>query len=118
MQGAERENWRRPLHSIDGDESTRPRPRWLDDLEIIVQAIGTEAFRDRIMQWLDPLMPGATQRLSREGSLILRSVIWAAVAVNDPQLLARVAEILAVEFKPKSNGEKVICAATDAMAAK
>src|SRR5437868_9649493 len=58
MQGVERENWRRLLHSINGDESTRPWPRWLNDLEIIVQAIGTEAFRDRIMQWLEPLKPG------------------------------------------------------------
>jgi len=118
MQGVERENWGRLLHSINGDESTRPRTRWLNDLEIIAQAIGTQAFRDRIMQWLEPLTPGATQRLSREGSFILRSVIWAAVAVNEPQLLARVADIRAVKFKPKSNGEKVVYAATDAMAAK
>jgi hypothetical protein len=55
-----------------------------------------------------------TQRLSREGSYLLRAFIWLAEASKDPELKGRVAEITGVEFKPKVNGQKVIRAAAEA----
>lgn len=114
MQGAERENWRRLLYSIHGDEGTRPAPKWTTEAEAAIQKIGTEAFRARLAGWLAPLKKGLAQRLSREGSFILRSFIWLAQASKDPELEAKVAEISEVEFKPKANGQKVIRAATEA----
>ena len=114
MQGAERENWRRLLYSIHGDESTRPAPKWTTNAETAIQQIGPEVFRARLRGWLAPLKKRATQRLSREGSFVLRSFIWLAQASKDPELAARVAEISEVEFKPKGNGQKVIRAAAEA----
>jgi hypothetical protein len=114
MQGAERENWRRLLYSIHGDEGTRPAPKWTTEAEAVIQKIGPDAFRARLAGWLAPLKKGAAQRLSREGSFILRSFIWLAQASKDPELEAKVAEISEVEFKPKTNGQKLIRAAAEA----
>lgn len=111
MQSAERGNWRPLLYSIHGDEGTRPAPKWITEAEAAIQKIGPEAFRLRVAGWLAPLKKGVTQRLSREGSVLLRSFIWLAQASKDPELAARVAEISEVEFKPKANGQKVIRAA-------
>ncbi len=114
MQGAERENWRRLLYSIHGDEGTRPAPTWSAQAEAAIQKIGPEAVRARLAGWLAPLKKGKTQRLSREGSFVLRAFLWLAQASRDPELAARAAEIAEVEFKPKANGEKVIRAAAEA----
>jgi hypothetical protein len=114
MQGAERENWRRLLYSINGDEGPRPAARWLSDARTIVEAIGPQAFRARLLGWFEPLQRGRTQRLSREGSFLLRAFVWLAASTEDPELLARIGEIAEVEFKPKSNGQKVVRAAAEA----
>src|SRR3954451_15202971 len=115
MQGAQRESWRRLLHSINGDETARPARRWLLDARAHIQAIGPETFRATLMDWFKPLQPGRPQRLSREGSFLLRSFIWLAESLADPELLARVGDICNVEFKPKSNGQKVVRAAAEAI---
>jgi hypothetical protein len=115
MTGEERENWRRLLYLIHGDEGTRPAPKWSAGAANAVQKIGAESFRARLLSWLTPLRRGATQRLSREGSYILRSFLWLAEATRDNELKGRVAEITGVEFKPKANGQKVIRAAAEIM---
>ena len=115
MHGAERENWRRLLYRIHGDEGTRPAPKWTTEADAAIQKIGPEAFRARLAGWLAPLKKGVTQRLSREGSFVLRSFVWLAQASRDRDLMARVAEISEVEFKPKGNGQKVIRAAAEAV---
>jgi hypothetical protein len=114
MRGAERENWRRLLYSIHGDEGVRPAPRWLDSANSRIEAIGRDAFRERLLCWFQPLQPGSTQKLSREGSHLLRSLIWLAESSKDSELLAAVGKIPDVSFKPKNNGEKVIRAAAEA----
>ncbi len=114
MQGSEKEHWRRVLYSIDGDEGVRPAPRWLSDAETRIEAIGPREFRTRLERWLEPLQAGSVHRLSREGSFLLRSFIWLAQLLSDPNLRARVGAISQVQFKPKSNGEKVIRAAAEA----
>jgi hypothetical protein len=113
MQGAERENWRRLLYSVDGDEMGRPQARWLEESAGLVSAIGPEAFRAALLRWFQPLQRGATQRLSREGSSLLRSLIWLAESLQDSELLARMDDICGVAFKPKSNGQKVVRAAAE-----
>jgi len=115
MRGAERENWRRLLHSIQGDEGVRLAPKWLRGAEAQIQAIGPASFRAALLRWFEPLRRGRTQRLSREGSFILRSFIWLAQSLNDAELTARVGEIAEVEFKPKKNGEKAVRAAAEAV---
>jgi hypothetical protein len=115
MRGAERENWRRLLYSVNGDEGPRPAARWLTDADALIQAIGPQAFRAALTRWLKPLQRGSTQRLSREGSFLLRSFICLAESLKDPELLSRVGEICEVDFKPKSNGQKVIRAAAEAI---
>jgi len=60
------------------------------------------------------LEAGRKVKLSREGSFLLRSLMWAAQLLKDPALTARVGEIAKVEFSPKKNGEKVVRAAGDA----
>lgn len=114
MAGIERENWRRLLYSINGDEGPRPAPRWLADARVIVEAIGVERFRASLMRWFEPLQRGRKQRLSREGSFLLRAFVWLAQPLQDTELLARVEEMIEVDFKPKSNGQKVIRAAAEA----
>jgi hypothetical protein len=114
MQGAEKEHWRALLYIIHGDEGTRPAPKWTAAADAAIDKIGVDAFRARLAAWLSPLKKGVTQRLSREGSYILRSFIWLAQASNDPALVARVPEICDVEFKPKANGVKVVRAAAEA----
>ena len=115
MRGAERESWRRLLYSVHGDEGVHPAPRWLAGSSALIEAIGPQAFRARLMRWFEPLQRARSQRLSREGSFLLRSFIWLAESMKDPELLARVSEICEVEFKPKSNGQKVIRAAAEAI---
>ena len=115
MQGPERESWRRLLYSIDGDEGTKPAPKWLESAHAQIQAIGAVAFQTRLARWLDPLRAGSTQPLSRAGSFLLRSFIWLASSLNDPELMARVAEIPEVKFKPKKNCDKVLRAAAEAL---
>lgn len=90
LRGAERETWRRLLYGIHGDEGTRPAPRWLSEAQTAVQAIGPQAVRARLMRWFEPLQRGRTQRLSREGSFLLCSLVWLAQSLNDPELRARV----------------------------
>jgi hypothetical protein len=114
MRGAERQHWRRLLYSIHGDEGTRPAPKWTTLATGAIAAIGPEAFRARLAGWFEPLQRGAPQRLSREGSFLLRCFIWLAQLSNDPELNAQLAGIAEVEFKPKSHGQKVIRAAAEA----
>ncbi|MDX2149508.1 MAG: hypothetical protein SFV54_02155 [Bryobacteraceae bacterium] len=115
MSGAERENWRRLLHSIRGDETGRPAPKWIPESQKIVAAMGADAFCRRLLVWFEPLKPGATQKLSREGSFILRSLVWLAGSVGETALLDCLRSISEVEFKPKNNGEKVRRAAAEAV---
>ena len=114
MMGAEREHWRRLLYSIEGDEGTRPAPKWLESSEAQIQALGRAAFQSRLSRWLEPLRPGSKQPLSRAGSFLLRSFIWLAQLLKDPEVTAKVAEIAEVQFTPKKNGEKVVRAAAEA----
>ena len=115
MAGSDREHWRRFLYSIEGDEGVRPAPKWLEEADARIQAIGVDAFRTRIRHWMDPLRRGSTQHLSREGSFILRSLIWIGQHLNDPELMSRISEIPEVQFKPKKYGEKVWRAAGEAL---
>ncbi|MCW5983557.1 MAG: hypothetical protein KIT09_36035 [Bryobacteraceae bacterium] len=115
MRDSRRENWRRLLYSVHGDEGTRPTARWLGNAKALVEAIGPEEFRVSLMQWFAPLKRGCAQRLSREGSYLLRSFIWLVESLKAPDLLAKVTEICEVEFKPKSNGQKAIRAAAEAV---
>jgi hypothetical protein len=115
LAGAEREHWRRFLYSIEGDEGVRPAPKWLEETKTRIQAIGADAFRARVRYWLDPLRRGSTHLLSREGSYILRSLIWLGQSLNDPECMARIAEIPDVQFKPKKNAEKILRAAAEAL---
>ncbi len=114
LQGAERENWRRLLYCIHGDEGSRPAAKWTAQTSAAIERIGPEAFRARLAAWLDPLRKDVPQRLSREGSFLLRSFVWLAQASQDSRLRAKVAEIAEVPFKPKANGQKVIRAAAEA----
>lgn len=106
MQGAEPENWRRLLYSIHGDEGTRPASKWSTSAAAAIQRIGPEAFRSRLAGWLAPLNRGVKQRLSREGSFLLRAFVWLAQASNDPGLTKMLGEVAIVEYKPKSNGRR------------
>jgi hypothetical protein len=108
MRGVERENWRRLLHSIHGEEGVTPAPKWLRGAGAVVREIGPAAFSSRTIRWFAPLQPGAAQRLSREGSYLLRAFIWLARHENDPDVMAKVAEIPSVLFQPRTNGEKVV----------
>jgi hypothetical protein len=114
MRGAERENWRRLLYSIRGDEGVQPAPRWLETANSRIQTVGAEAFRDRLLHWLQPLQPGTTHKLSREGSHLLRSFLWLARSCKDAELEAILGNVTQVNFKPKNHGEKVIRAAAEA----
>jgi hypothetical protein len=69
MQGAQRESWRRLLHSINGDESARPARRWLLGARAHIQAIGPEAFRATLMNWFKPLQPGHSTTAVQGGKL-------------------------------------------------
>src|SRR5438045_9284001 len=115
MQGTERAGWRKILHSIQGDEGVRPARKWLEMAEGQIQAIGASAVRQTLERWFEPLRRGSTVRLSREGSFLLRSFIWLAQSLNEPELLSRVGEISGVEFIPKENAEKVVEAAAQAV---
>ncbi|MBX9600606.1 MAG: hypothetical protein K2X35_06370 [Bryobacteraceae bacterium] len=115
MQGAERESWRRLLYSIHGDESGRPAGKWVERASAIAAGIGPDSFRDRLLGWFQVLQPGVKQKLSREGSFILRSLLWLIEANRDPRLLEKAREIARVEFTPKANGQKVIRAAAEAL---
>jgi hypothetical protein len=115
MRGTERERWRQLLHSIDGDQGPRPAPRWLRRANELVQELGTEAFATRMVGWLGPLRRGSNVRLSRPGSHVLRALIWIAAPLNDPSLRASIADLRDVRFTPKTNAEKVIRAAAEAV---
>jgi hypothetical protein len=110
-----REHWRRILHSIDGDEGVHPAPKWLERSRVHIDAIGTSAFRDQLLGWFAPLKKGQKQRLSREGSYLLRSIIWLAESLHDPEIQQKLAEIPGVDFTPKKNGDKVQRAAAEAI---
>lgn len=114
MQGAERENWRRLLHSIQGDEAGKPVRSWLTKAEAVIQAIGPPEFRARLLRWFEPLRSGRTVKLSREGSFLLRSLIWLVPPLESPELMAILREIPQVIFKPKKNCDKVVRAASEA----
>lgn len=113
MQGPVREPWRRLLHSIDGDEGVRPAHHWLGASDVWIKAIGEDAFQTQLLRWLKPLAPGTTHPLSREGSYLLRSLLWLAASLHDEETRAVAGAITGVKFKPKRNGEKVIRAAAD-----
>ncbi|HBY58775.1 MAG TPA: hypothetical protein DEH78_03070 [Solibacterales bacterium] len=115
MEGARRGPWRSLLYSIRGDETGRPAPRWIPASQAVVTAIGSNQFRQTLLRWLGPLTPGATVRLSREGSYLLRSLLWLGASLGDADVLAAIAHIRGVEFKPKANGEKVLRAAAEAL---
>ena len=112
--GQQKENWRRLLYNVNGDEGTRPSADWLARSRTYIQAIGPEEFVNRVRSWFSPLRPMCAQRLSREGSFLLRSFIWLANDSKSPELLTKIAEISAVKFKPETNGQKVIRAAAEA----
>lgn len=111
MQGSERESWRKLLHSIQGDEGVRPSASWMKHALSVAAETDVPA---RLKQWFAPLRKGEKIKLSREGSFLLRSFIFLAGELNDPDLKAMLADIAGVEFKPKANGSKVVRAASEA----
>jgi hypothetical protein len=113
MHSVERSNWRRLLHSIQGDEGVRPAPSWLAKAEAAIQSIGLSAFRTQLLRWFEPLRPDRSARLSREGSFLLRSLIWIIPKLESPDLLGIARGIPRVDFKPRKNAEKVIRAAAE-----
>jgi hypothetical protein len=115
MRGAERERWRQLLHSIDGDQGPRPAPRWLRRANELVQELGAAPFGTRMIGWLGALRRGSNVRLSRPGSHVLRALIWITPPLNDPALMASIADLRDVRFTPKTNAEKVIRAAAEAV---
>jgi hypothetical protein len=114
MTGTDRENWRRLLHSIHGAEGVRPAPRWLEQAQALITAIGEDSFNRQLASWFGQFQPGRDQKLSREGSYLLRSFIWLAEASGDGDLIEKLGGILEVKFKPKANGVKVVRAAAEA----
>ena len=80
-----------------------------------MEAIGCAEFNSRMAGWFSPLRSMSTQRLSREGSYLLRSFVWLAADSKSPDMLAQIRELRAVNFKPASNGEKVVRAAREAI---
>src|SRR3954451_8970847 len=52
MKGAEREQWRRLVYTIHGDEGTRPAPKWTAQTEALIRSIGEDSFRARMLIWL------------------------------------------------------------------
>lgn len=116
MQGQEREAWRRLLYCFHGDEGTRPSGKWSKATQAAIERIGPGAFRAQAAEWLEPLQPGAEQRLSREGSYVLRGFVWLAEASGALELTTKLPAIAEVQFKPKTNGNKVVQAAHAATA--
>lgn len=114
MQGGGRDHWRKLLYSIHGDEGTRPTVRWTEFAKAQIAQIGRDDFRAFVLSWFQPLQSGRSQRLSREGSYLLRSFVWLCEISADPELLPRLPSIGEVEFKPKANGQKVIRAVAEA----
>jgi hypothetical protein len=53
--------------------------------------------------------------LSRPGSHVVRALIWVAAPLKDPALMESIAGIPEVRFTPKTNGEKVVRAAAEAL---
>jgi len=80
----------------------------------IVQELTPAAFAARLTTWLEPLQPGATARLSRAGSHLLRALIWIGATLDDASLETAIARIAGVRFTPKRNGDKVLFAVSDA----
>jgi hypothetical protein len=117
MPEPEKEHWRKLLHSIQGDEGTRPAPKWLRQSQQWIERIGAPEFRGRLLHWFAPLQPGSVQRLSREGSYLLRAFLWLAESLNDASLTSMVGAFQQVQFKPKANGEKVVRAAAQGVGA-
>jgi hypothetical protein len=115
MRGTDKENWRRLLYGTHGDEGTRPAASWLAQSRRHIEAIGCAEFNSRMAGWFSPLRSMSTQRLSREGSYLLRSFVWLAADSKSPDMLAQIRELRAVNFKPASNGEKVVRAAREAI---
>ena len=115
MRGTERERWRQLLYSIDGDQGPRPAPRWLTRANELVQELGAAAFSTRMIAWLGSLRRGTNARLSRPGSHVVRALIWVAAPLKDPALMESIAGIPEVRFTPKTNGEKVVRAAAEAL---
>lgn len=115
MRGPHKENWRRLLYRIHGDEGTRPAASWLAQSRKDIEAIGSADFNSRVRGWFAPLRALSAHRLSREGSFLLRSFVWLAADSKSPDLLTKIREISRVKFKPESNGQKVIRAVNEVL---
>jgi hypothetical protein len=113
MQSPDRENWRQLLHSIQGDEGVQPSRSWMAKAQQRIAAIGVAPFRGHMLRWFHSLQPSHTVRLSREGSFLLRSLLWLVPHLQSAELLGIVRGIPRVTFKPAKNGEKVIRAAAE-----
>jgi hypothetical protein len=113
MQSAEREQWRQLLHSIQGDEGVQPSHTWMTKAQRTIEAIGVTAFRAYMLRWFGAFQPNHTLRLSREGSFLLRSLLWLVPHLESAELLELVRGIPQVTFKPSKNGEKVIRTAAE-----
>jgi hypothetical protein len=115
MRGPHKENWRRLLYRIHGDEGTRPAASWLAQSRKDIEAIGSADFNSRVRGWFAPLRALSAHRLSREGGFLLRSFVWLAADSKSPDLLTKIREISGVKFKPESNGQKVIRAVNEVL---
>lgn len=93
----------------------RPAASWLAQSRKHVEDLGFAEFNTRVMSWFGLLRSASVQRLSREGSFLLRSFVWLAADLKSPDLLAQIREMSGVKFKPESNGQKVLRAAAEAL---
>jgi hypothetical protein len=100
----QREAWVRLLGAAGSAPGSAPSNKWLKQARALIEAAGVDVFKERLREWMKLAGKGVTARnpftgqgecevaLDVDNADVLRGLIWAAGALDDPQLALPIAD--------------------------
>lgn len=110
--------WCRLLQHCQKAESSKPTQRWMKAASQLVEAIGRQEFKDRVLQWfelvafprpvhqepVDPrYTPDPDQLIADGNSVILKGLAWACAEWEDTETIRALSRLAQVCFKKVRN---------------
>src|SRR4051812_42140587 len=100
----QRQAWVRLLQAAEAAPGSAPSNKWLKEARELIGAAGVDSFKQCLREWMELASKGGTARnpftgegacevaLDIDNANVLRGLIWAAGALDDPQLALPIAD--------------------------
>jgi len=103
MEPALRTSWQALLNHCALANGSTPGSKWLAQLSLCIEAVGTESFGRMVIPWIDAFGKHRGDRLDEENTTLLRGLVWCCVEIEDAMLASSLADA-AIEGYRKISG--------------